>query len=99
MSVIQVTNGEDVGAEKGSTRLRPQRFPKTSEVWGSKAKGRLRGLRGGKQLVEMAGIEPASEKFDLQMSTSLVNLFSFAVGRPGQLGQPAPIRWPPKGRL
>lgn len=39
--------------------------------------------------MEMAGIEPASEKFDLRMSTSLVDLFSFVSGRPGQLGQPA----------
>jgi len=37
----------------------------------------------------MAGIEPASEKFDLQTSTSLVDLFCFAAGRPDQLGQPA----------
>ena len=38
MSVIQVTNGEDVGAEKGSTQLRPQRFPKTSRSGGAKQK-------------------------------------------------------------
>jgi len=43
----------------------------------------------GFPLVEMAGIEPASEKFDLRMSTSLVDLLCFVVGRPGQLGQPA----------
>ena len=37
-------------------------------------------------MVEMAGIEPASEKFDLQTSTSLAYLFS--VSQPG-----APMGW------
>ena len=36
-------------------------------------------------LVEMAGIEPASEKFDLQMSTSLVDLLVWRSG--------APVNW------
>lgn len=47
--------------------------------------------------VEMAGIEPASEKFDLQMSTSLVDLFSFATGRPNRLGQPVLADHPREG--
>lgn len=48
-------------------------------------------------VVEMAGIEPASEKFDLRMSTSLVDLFRFGAGRPDQLGQPALPDYPRKG--
>lgn len=52
-----------------------------------------------KRLVEMAGIEPASEKFDLQMSTSLVDLFSFATGRPNRLGQPVQPITPERASL
>jgi len=37
-------------------------------------------------MVEMAGIEPASEKFDLQMSTSLVDLFEFCRRAPRSTG-------------
>ena len=47
----------------------------------------------------MAGIEPASEKFDLQTSTSLVDLFSFVTGRPNRLGQSVLADYPRKGSL
>ena len=59
-------------------------------------KGRLRGLLG-EMGVEMAGIEPASEKFDHQTSTSLVDLFRFGAGRPDQPGQPDLSDYPRKG--
>ena len=50
--------------------------------WGTKRAVRRRLLT----LVEMAGIEPASEKFDLQTSTSLVDLFRVRLRAPRSTG-------------
>jgi len=90
----QVTQGEDVGAE--GVRFRPQMGhakPNGKRFKNNKAACAALSM----DLVEMAGIEPASEKFDLQMSTSLVDLFSFDSGRPDQLGQPALSDGPREG--
>ena len=50
------------------------------------AKRKGRSVVGAPFIVEMAGIEPASEKFDRQTSTSLASLFEFHCFGPDRPG-------------
>ena len=95
----QVTFGGGLGADRGfmsrasySTSGPQEQLPRFVAN-----KKTARAVFFGELLMEMAGIEPASEKFDLQTSTSLVDLFKFGAGHPDRLGQPALSDYPRKG--